>query len=92
MAPYMLGDRHIVAQLKPEERPLHRRRNGQLEVPTSRHLLTPMRCANCGCSDPHIAGGSLADGEAVCSDECYDEHDALGCPLEQGDYRLCPHR
>jgi hypothetical protein len=63
-----------------------------MRTANSTPILAPMRCANCGCSDPRIAGGSLADGDAVCSDECYDEHDALGCPLEQGDYRPCPHR
>jgi hypothetical protein len=55
--------------------------------------LTPDRCANCGCPETNIRGGNLADGEGVCSVECYDEHDNEGCPLESDPpaYRECPH-
>jgi hypothetical protein len=50
------------------------------------------RCANCGCPDIRIQGGCLADGEGVCSNECYDQHEEEGCPLERGSqYRKCPH-
>jgi len=54
-------------------------------------------CANCGTCEATIFNGcSLYDGEGVCSKECLDEHDDLGCPLGEplpaGHYfRMCPH-
>lgn len=51
------------------------------------------RCANCGCP-PEKAQACipLDDGEWACSVECYDEHEAKGCPFDHGvQYRPCPH-
>lgn len=50
------------------------------------------RCANCGCKPAIIFNGySLYDGEGVCSKICLEVHNDLGCPLENGRYRECPH-
>lgn len=44
------------------------------------------KCANCGKpldNAKHIlTGDSMYDGEWCCSNECLEEHDRLGCPLE----------
>jgi hypothetical protein len=53
------------------------------------------KCANCGCpidkAPTVIGGGILEPGEWVCSDECYEEYDEKGCPLEHGTYRYKTH-
>lgn len=52
------------------------------------------RCANCGVlpenAEKIITGGCMyeEEGEWVCSDECYNEYEEKGCPLEDGHYRV----
>lgn len=65
----LVADAHIHPGFEPEivARPLPVREGTQ--------------CSNCGKPDACITDGD-PEGEVYCSQECYDQHDELGCPHE----------